>query len=1060
MNPLSGGFPSRRRAPAVTPPSSSSSSSSLSPLAPPFTVDRPFPLAPTAPSLYAPPPSDLASTAVGSRFITTTPGVLDPSPCYPSYDSNPNNFPRSGSGDFKPFEGLVFGGERSSGFDGRSSWIDPSSCYRVSPLRKDAPIVQTGNLSSLPRAYNVGSESYQAIQRGNSGVLACENAPTVQTGNLSSLPRAYHVGSESYPAIHRGNSDVFPSSFKSSAVLAPNAFSNEVSDALSADPSSMAETHNKFYQTSSYDDYLTQLALTHKPLVACLPLKQEYDPVERTISPTDLGALETGFSTIQYVNPSRMYFDYLETMPTEQKESGTYQSDDNVYADLLNRIRTCFPNSTFVETSNIIGKGNGSAAGKSMEQSLEVNYGSNHMHLNCPDSSTSESYSVKPHDLKMIISSDSLDQHNLGVDSPCWKRTPASHEYIFGSEGNDSSKVARGSTVCRDLQQDQKHLQADVKYAGTYPEHIGSSICQENQHDHSLSYTKEPSYAVSLPGRGQKCEDDIDVKLIPVETGNKVSHVANVLVELTNEETNDLLADSGPKAYEFIQSNQQENVSPGNESTLVAELVCPGLKEAVHDSSAVLNACAKYNINKVSSYGDKILRENATVPGSSDLSCSRDSGNVQLLIKSMYNLSQVLLGTCSNDHELKEPEVELLQLVIENLKAVRAKDKKVELNTDETDNIMKLRNTKSSHKMDCIWQTANDDKPIHFIPKSIETDIAKCIAQALDNLPDNSYFDQEEESRTLLYKNLWIEAEVALCTMKYELQLARMKLKMENQKLEQKANSNGSSDEVKFSELTRLRSLSSTKALDDHYEERNKAKQGICNASAFGADGTHSGDEQPSGGGTDSTDDADASVMARCRVLKGHLDNMNSLVESNFKQHHDVKTSMADEVDSAVMTRLRVLKGRVDNASSECSSMHPILQHSVDLGVHLETEETMGSLSSATGSFTGTRHQVTELANLDLMRQNQQTSADHEHENVCNLVNSSISSDPQISTSYSEEVGPFPNYAWFAAASGSPACIADGPSSQGRQITSSDPTNSSSEWDYVLKEDIFSFNSS
>lgn len=56
--------------------------------------------------------------------------------------------------------------------------------------------------------------------------------------------------------------------------------------------------------------------------------------------------------------------------------------------------------------------------------------------------------------------------------------------------------------------------------------------------------------------------------------------------------------------------------------------------------------------------------------------------------------------------------------------------------------------------------------------------------QALDKLPEQSPFEQEGDACTLLYKNLWIEAEVALCSMKYEL--ARLKLKTGSAKLQQK----------------------------------------------------------------------------------------------------------------------------------------------------------------------------------------------------------------------------------------------------------------------------------
>lgn len=50
-----------------------------------------------------------------------------------------------------------------------------------------------------------------------------------------------------------------------------------------------------------------------------------------------------------------------------------------------------------------------------------------------------------------------------------------------------------------------------------------------------------------------------------------------------------------------------------------------------------------------------------------------------------------------------------------------------------------------------------------------------------ENIPEKG----DNRPQTLLFKNLWIEAEAALCSIKYELQLARMQIEMEKSKQHQ-----------------------------------------------------------------------------------------------------------------------------------------------------------------------------------------------------------------------------------------------------------------------------------
>ena len=52
---------------------------------------------------------------------------------------------------------------------------------------------------------------------------------------------------------------------------------------------------------------------------------------------------------------------------------------------------------------------------------------------------------------------------------------------------------------------------------------------------------------------------------------------------------------------------------------------------------------------------------------------------------------------------------------------------------------------------------------------------SSCV-QDLTKLPEENVIGDTKDAQMLIYKNLWIEAEASMCKLKYELQLARMKL--------------------------------------------------------------------------------------------------------------------------------------------------------------------------------------------------------------------------------------------------------------------------------------------
>lgn len=70
----------------------------------------------------------------------------------------------------------------------------------------------------------------------------------------------------------------------------------------------------------------------------------------------------------------------------------------------------------------------------------------------------------------------------------------------------------------------------------------------------------------------------------------------------------------------------------------------------------------------------------------------------------------------------------------------------------------------------------------------IDQEICICIShfQAIKIILEENFSDEEEqEPQNMLYKNLWLEAEAALCSINYKARFARMKGEMKKYKQHQ-----------------------------------------------------------------------------------------------------------------------------------------------------------------------------------------------------------------------------------------------------------------------------------
>ncbi|KAG1354719.1 hypothetical protein COCNU_07G008310 [Cocos nucifera] len=1031
MIPFGGGGPSASGDDGPPPlvPSSSSFSSILSPLAPPFTVDRCYVAFPQPMSAAGdwPPPSAAASAATSSRLSSLTSGIGSiPSSSvfesanmyYPSYAPIGGGLPGSDDDGLKPLPGLERYGGMDSGpwsgpflgeemgkdkvFDRSSSWMDPSSSYWASAF------------------YKGGAAE---------GLMVCEDGSLVH-GNSATSARNLHFGLESsgwvgdkYPAIYKENPTV-PFDQSGPSLLDPSALFDRLSYSRSQESTSSMKACDAF-NLNSTNNYTAQLAscstnpVLYNPATACSASSSVYDlSTERTFSSMNSVMSENGYLSIQHVNPCGInlnYFDYVaseknEPVPIKEPTISQITEEGNKEWSIgTGNMKRKFGASVISSPmKNDFPAGHNPLIGNLMEC-----YSGHNTRLSLTNSFASANASVEP-DNSMQTSSDPLDQHSLAVDSPCWKGAPSSRQYPFGiGDKADGCPVVKELKGHNDLDQGQKHLLVSAKYAGTpSSEHFLSSICRENQKD-SSSYPREPS-SVGLPCMHQKFEDAKGECSGCAEAGfENGGQVGNIVEEKNNEATKYLNTDFGPKDHALKQLGEEEGVSSAYHNTVVGGMANPemNVKAAGQDCSSDFSCCARDHIMKSSSSEVAMPSKNVELLGSSDPAgvCFAPGEDPEPIVKAMHGLSELLFSRYNRDvNELKEHDHELLHQVLDNLKACLVKNRKDV--TKETYNVFgieaappqpnvpkivddpKTSNNEGAkgtkHRMPSSGLGVDDDKVKDFCSVGFDADCRTHMAQALHKVSKRG-FDQEEGPQTLLYKNLWIEAEIALCSMKYEL--ARRKLEMENDKCHQRANSHDSSDmEWKLSHLTRLRSLNLVNYLnvnDGPTQQAYAGKQSPMKPHEVKANWE---------------DEVDTSVLHRFRVLKAvcspRLDSENAaglnywpakLADLGFSQQnqqsctpdepssylkpHEVNTSKTDEVDSSIMARLRVLKGRGDISNFLSTEEHPEKLDFVDPGACLETEETVCSINLDSESTAGMKYLPAKSSDLDFFQQNQQS---------------------------------------------------------------------------------------
>ncbi|GKV25479.1 hypothetical protein SLEP1_g34916 [Rubroshorea leprosula] len=339
--------------------------------------------------------------------------------------------------------------------------------------------------------------------------------------------------------------------------------------------------------------------------------------------------------------------------------------------------------------------------------------------------------------------------------------------------------------------------------------------------------------------------------------------------------------------------------------------------------------------------------------------------NVHVLIGTMHSLSELLLFHCSNEEsELKKQDFEALKNVVWNLDKCMRKNIGRELSADPNKGKGKgdsppeavdvLGDPSHSHLLEKRKQSGEKEgESSDFLlvrdhaEIKVKDDKNHKMTLAIKKVLSENFHEKEEiHPQILLYKNLWLEAEAALCSINYMARYNRIKMEMELCKL----------DPAKM-EMEQCK-LDSAKVLSEDATDEEK----ISNISSYIKTDEKSTPASRGGPSTDvlvqdspiiSTSTNANDVIARFRILRNRLENLNSNdavdeekisspkvcptmdkvdkldPEVNYSQISEL--SLQDDIEASVMSRLHILKSRVDNSSSMDMELQP-LPRGVDLG--------------------------------------------------------------------------------------------------------------------------------
>lgn len=435
---------------------------------------------------------------------------------------------------------------------------------------------------------------------------------------------------------------------------------------------------------SSYDRYISELIPSTRDLEVHYPAqtsssRQEYVPSnERTESVLSCG-LKHGNSIIKHDYLYRNNDDYADYLNCVKNETSIYDNTEGdkvldkmgISGDGMQRNKgTLDP---YLQI-NGLPSGNCSDLGQSVDCLQDANFGFKVADLSCCNASNFERASFIPDD-SMQTTQETLDHLNVAVDSPCWKGASVSRQHPFSSNETVQPVVISVTSGSDDLVLCQKSLkkQSDIEQDVT-------SVCYENGKNVDLSTVTDLSSSdlkfqdcVEGESNSAKVENTKEIELHDIR-GEHIGVLNELNVPLGIDD-------------HVRQLSRVENIicKPGLNSETTATVQnsdfvfnhIPTSQNCLSSSNTDANK-GEMNLSSLNVIFPAKFKK--SVSSDAPSKCLSQEQDTQVLIKAMLSLSDVLLcHNCNDNGALEECELKSVQQIIDNLKALILRNKKVSL---------------------------------------------------------------------------------------------------------------------------------------------------------------------------------------------------------------------------------------------------------------------------------------------------------------------------------------------------------------------------------------------
>ncbi|XP_059662100.1 uncharacterized protein LOC132308123 [Cornus florida] len=271
--------------------------------------------------------------------------------------------------------------------------------------------------------------------------------------------------------------------------------------------------------------------------------------------------------------------------------------------------------------------------------------------------------------LQVKVSSEMFDKSDSEVDSPCWKGTLAFRNSPFKNSGTLNSQHFKNG-----LEEGCSSLNPLVPQFYPCNERESGDCCEDKCFRDDLSSSSMDSAVVNLSSREHQLADAVKAGLCSPKAGSEIGPQIFSNIPVTRKEPALLkeLNCSSEKVSHLAQQSLLGDYLISEEKPVAGANVAGFVKDVRDASQNDLSCVPSLVIGHVSSsppYGIKVSTElTETLAGASNSLSTPPKLDAQTIVNAIHNLSEILVQNCSNDvYSLMEHENNTLQQVINNL---------------------------------------------------------------------------------------------------------------------------------------------------------------------------------------------------------------------------------------------------------------------------------------------------------------------------------------------------------------------------------------------------------